>query len=372
MSTSYDCIVIGGGIVGAATARALAARGRRVLVLDRAMPGGEASGASAGMLTPQVEVQADDPILPLAIVARQRYAELVPELDRRTGVNVGWAGGGSVQVALDAEEAAQLEAQVGAQRALGLKAEWLGRAELARRHPGIGPAALGALFAPDDARVNNVTLTAALLADAVRYGAEVADHEEVTEIVVGSARVTAVTTARGRYATDQAVVAAGAWSPALRGLPRALPIEPVRGQIAVVSWPRGEPTGVLFGRHTYIVPRGEEAILGSTMEKAGFAKDTTAGRHGRPSSPGRSAMLPSLAEQRILRTWAGLRPLTPDGRPMIGPDPDVAGLWYATGHGRKGVLLGPITGEIIRDLMLDGKTAWDVSSCSVTRFDRRT
>jgi len=190
----------------------------------------------------------------------------------------------------------------------------------------------------------------------------------VTEIVANSARVTAVQTARGRYATAQAVVAAGAWSPALRGLPRALPIEPVRGQIAVVSWPRGEPTGVLFGRHTYIVPRGEEAILGSTMEKAGFAKETTAGGMATIFS-GTIEMLPSLAEQRILRTWAGLRPLTPDGRPMIGADPDVAGLWYATGHGRKGVLLGPITGEIIRDLMLDGKTAWDVSSCSVTRFD---
>ena len=370
MSVGYDCIVIGGGIVGAATARALAARGRRVLLLDRAMPGSEASGASAGMLTPQIEVLADDPILPLAIAARGRYAELVPELDRRTGVNVGWAGGGSVQVALDEAEAKELQAQVGAQCALGLRAEWLDRAALTRRHPGIGPAALGALLAPDDARVNNVTLTAALLADAVRYGAEVVDHEEVTGIVTAAARVTAVTTARGRYATAAAVVAAGAWSPALRGLPRSLPIEPVRGQIAVVTWPAGEPPGVLFGHHVYIVPRGEEAILGSTMEMAGFAKDITPGGLGRIFT-GTADLLPALAEQRILRTWAGLRPMTPDACPMIGPDPDVAGLWYATGHGRKGVLLGPLTGEIIRDLMLDGKTAWDLTPCSVTRFDKR-
>ncbi len=370
MSTSYDCVVIGAGIAGAATARALAARGKRVLVLDRAMPGGEASGASAGMLTPQVEVEAGDPILPLAIAARERYAELVPELDRRTGINVGWVGGGSVQVAFDADDARRLQAQVGAQCALGLKAEWLDRAALARRHPGIGPAAVGALLAPDDARVNNVTLTAALLADAVRHGAEVADHEEVVGLVTASARVTAVKTARGRYATAAAVVAAGAWSPALEGLPRALPIEPVRGQIAVVTWPRGEPSGVLFGHHAYIVPRGEEAILGSTMEKAGFAKDTTPG--GMASIfTGTTALLPSLAGQPILRTWAGLRPMTPDGRPILGRDPDVAGLWYATGHGRKGVLLGPITGEIVRDLMLDGTTRWDVGPCAVTRFGKR-
>jgi glycine oxidase len=370
MSVSYDCVVIGGGIAGAATARALAARGRRVLLLDKAMPGGEASGASAGMLTPQVEVQVDDPILPLAIAGRGRYAELVPELDRRTGVNVGWAGGGSVQVALDEAEARELQAQVGAQCAIGLRAEWLDRAALARRHTGIGPAAIGALFAPDDARVNNVTLTAALLADAVRYGAEIVDHEEVTAIVTASARVTAVTTARGHYATAAAVVAAGAWSPGLQGLPRTLPIEPVRGQIAVVTWPKGEPQGVLFGHHVYIVPRGDEALLGSTMEQAGFAKDTTPGGLGGIFS-GTAALLPALAHQPILRTWAGLRPMTPDACPMIGPDPDVTGLWYATGHGRKGILLGPLTGEIIRDLMLDGKTAWDLSPCSVTRFDKR-
>ncbi len=370
MSTSYDCVVIGGGIVGAATARALAARRRRVLLLDRAMPGGEASGASAGMLTPQVEVLADDPILPLAIAGRGLYAELVPELDRRTGVNVGWAGGGSVQVALSEAEAAELRAQVGAQCALGLKAEWLDRAALARRHPGIGPAALGALLAPDDARVNNVTLTAALLADAVRYGAEVVDHEEVTGILAGSGRVTGVTTARGRYGAETVVVAAGAWSSALRGLPRELPIEPVRGQIAVVTWPKGEPPGVMFGRHVYIVPRGDEVLLGSTMERAGFAKDTTAG--GMAAILGGTAqLLPALADQRILRTWAGLRPMTPDGRPLIGPDPELPGLWYAAGHGRKGILLGPITGEIVRDLMLDGRTKWDVSLCAFTRLDRR-
>jgi len=370
MSTSYDCVVIGAGIIGAATARALAARGRRVLVLDRAMPGGEASGASAGMLTPQVEVLADDPILPLAIAGRGCYAELVPELSRRTGVNVGWVGGGSVQVALGDADARELQAQVAAQCALGLEAEWLDRAALVRRHPGIAPAAVGALFAPEDARVNNVTLTAALLADAVRYGAEVGDHEEVTGIVTTATRVTEVRTARGRYAAANVVVAAGAWSPALHGLPRALPVEPVRGQIAVVTWPQGEPAGVLFGHHTYVVPRGEEAILGSTMERAGFAKDTTPG--GLASVfDGTIAMLPSLAGQPVLRTWAGLRPLTPDGRPLIGADPDVAGLWYATGHGRKGVLLGPITGEIVRDLMLDGKTSWDITPCAVTRFDGR-
>lgn len=370
MSAAYDCIVIGGGIVGAATARALAARERRVLLLERAMPGSEASGAAAGMLTPQVEVLPGDPLLPLAIAARERYAELVAELDRRTGVNVGYAGGGSVQVALDDDDASLLERQAGEQRAIGLRAEWLDRAALARRHPGIAPAARGALLAPDDARVNNVTLTAALLADAIRYGAEIVDHEAVTEVVIKSGRVASVSTSRRRYSTSAAVVAAGAWSPALRGLPRPLPVEPVRGQMAVVTWPAGEPTGVLFGRHVYVVPRGSDALLGSTMESAGFAKDNTPGGLAHVFG-GSVAMLPALASQRIHRTWAGLRPVTPDGRPLLGADPEVEGLWYATGHGRKGILLAPLTGEIIRDLILDGATRWDIAPCAVTRFAGR-
>jgi glycine oxidase len=369
MSASYDAVVIGAGIVGAATARALAARGTRVLVMDRGMPGGEASGAAAGMLAPQIEAAADDPLLPLALAARDRYPALVEELDRRTGVNVGYRPGGIALVALDEAGAAMLRARVDAQRALGLDATWLDRAALLHRHPGIGPAALGALLAPHDACVNNVTLTAALLADAARHGAEIADHEVAAGVVVASGRVTAVETARRTYGTGSAVVAAGAWSAQLRGLPRRLPLEPVRGQMVAVSWPAGEPAGLIFGRHVYVVPRGDEALLGSTMERAGFAKDTTPeGLTHIFRETG--ALLPALQAQSVRRVWAGLRPMTPDGRPVIGIDPEVAGLVYATGHGRNGILLGPLTGEIAGDLVLDGATAWDLASVAVTRFAR--
>jgi len=366
MSTSYSCIIIGAGIVGAAAARALAARGKRILVLDRGMPGGEASGAAAGMLAPQIEASTDDPMLTLALTARDRYPELVAELDRRTGVNVGYRTGGIVRVALDEMEAAALRTQVETQCAMGLQAEWLDRGALARRHPGIGPTAAGALLAPRDGCVNNVTLTAALLADASRYGAEIADHEEATGIVIQARRVVAVATAQRHYSTGAAVVAAGAWSGRLTGLPRQLPVEPVRGQMASVTWPAGEPVGILFGRHVYVVPRGDDALLGSTMERVGFEKDTTPGGLARIFSE-TAALLPALGSQGVHRVWSGLRPMTPDGRPLIGADPEVAGLVYATGHGRNGILLGPLTGEIVRDLVLDGATPFDIAPCAVTR-----
>ncbi len=367
MNGSYDCIVIGGGIVGSATARALAARGSRVLLLDRGMPGGEASGAAAGMLAPQIEASADDPLLPLALEARDRYPGLVAELDRRTGINVGYRTGGIALVALDAADAARLREQVEAQCALGLEAEWLERQALERRHPGIGPGAVGAFLAPRDACVNNVTLTAALLADAARYGAEIADHEEATALVTDHGRVTAVVTNRRRYGTGATVIAAGAWSGALQGLPRRLPVEPVRGQMATVTWPTGEPAGILFGRHVYVVPRGEDAILGSTMEHVGFQKDTTVGGLAHIFAE-TAALLPALSMQRVRRIWAGLRPMTPDGRPVIGLDGDVAGLVYATGHGRNGILLGPLTGEIARDLVLQGASPHPLEAVSVSRF----
>ena len=125
---------------------------------------------------------------------------------------------------------------------------------------------------------------------------------------------------------------------------------------------------MLFGREGYIVPRGDTAILGSTMEHVGFVKETTEDglAHIRAEA---AAILPALSSAMFTRTWAGLRPMSPDGLPIIGTDPDVEGLLYATGHGRNGILLGPITGEVVRDLLVRGETSWDIAAYSIGRFD---
>ncbi|MEK7667671.1 MAG: FAD-dependent oxidoreductase, partial [Gemmatimonadota bacterium] len=162
--------------------------------------------------------------------------------------------------------------------------------------------------------------------------------------------------------------AAGAWTPSIRGVPRVVRVVPVRGQMALVPWPDGEPDAVLFGRHTYAVRRGEHAILGSTMEHAGFEPATTEEGMERIRRE-TGALLPALLGQPVQRMWAGLRPMTPDGRPIIGRDPEVEGLYYATGHGRNGILLGPLTGEIVRDLVVKGETPFDLAPYAVTRFD---
>jgi glycine oxidase len=366
MSARPDSIVVGAGIVGATTARALAREGCRVQLLDAGPAEGAASPAAAGMLAPQIETGPGDPLLPLALAARDAYPALVAELEERGLGPLGYEACGIALVALDESRADELRRQARAQRDLGLEARWLERDALAQRHPGIAREALGALLAPRDSHVDPVALLAALLADGARLGVRRVS-ESVTSLLVEAGRVRGVRTERSIHHADAVVLAAGAWTPKIEGLPRPLPVEPVRGQMARCRWPRGEPRGVLFGRHAYVVPSGEHALLGSTMERAGFEVRTTAEgiRHIRTET---GALLPALLTLPIERSWAGLRPMTPDGLPVLSRDPDVAGLVYATGHGRNGILLGPLSGEIASDLVLHGETRWPIAPYSIDRF----
>jgi len=364
---SFDVIVLGAGIVGAAAARALAAAGRRTLLLAPAPLPGEATAAAAGMLAPQIEAHAGDALLDFAIAARERYHTLAREL-AAAGHDIAHHPDGILHVALDGPGAAALAAQAGAQRSLGLDADYWDRAALLARVPGIGDAVAGGLFAAKDGSVDVTALLRALLADAAARGVTRVEAAADALLTAGG-RVAGVRAGDGEYAAPDVVLAAGAWAPALAGLPRPLPIEPVRGQMALAPWPAGEARMVLFTHGGYVVPRGEHAVLGSTMEHAGFEPRTTAAgiEHIRVTT---GRVLPALLTWPILRTWAGLRPVTSDTLPIIGRDPDIAGLVYACGHGRNGILLGPLTGDVVRDLVTRGETAHDISAYRVERFER--
>ncbi len=366
MTPWADVIVVGGGIVGAAAARALARAGRRVLLVERGGRGGEATDASAGMLAAQVEAHAGDPLLPLALRGRDAYRRLFAELPLDVAHRIGYHPTGILQVALDEAEAAELAAQGEAQRGLGLRAEWLDGPELARRHPGVARCARGALLAPEDGYVHTTTLAAALRALAYTEGATIVTGE-ATRILTRAGRVTGVRTTAGSWRCRWAVIAAGAWSPQLEGLPRPLPVEPVRGQMLLVDAPADWNPQVLFRPNGYVVPREGRVALGATMEHAGFDAAPTA--QGLAVVRAACAqMVPALAEAPARAAWAGLRPMTPDGLPILGHDPEVEGLLYGTGHGRNGILLGPLTGEILRDLAEHGETASDLRPYSIARF----
>lgn len=347
MQDTFDVIVIGAGAIGAACGRELAAAGRRVLLLERGSAPGEAWRAAAGMLAPQIEAGPDDPLFQFAVAARERYVELAAALKESVGADIGLWLDGIARVATRPEDVAELRARAGWQRQQGHLCDWFDPAEVKARYPWLGEA-LGALWAPKDGALDPVALVTALRKDAERLGAVVERVERVGLRRDGD-QVVGVDIGR-QVSAEHVVVAAGAWSAQVEGLPRPISVEPVRGQMAALPWPEGIEPAVVHGGRCYMVARRGEAIVGSTMEYAGFAAETTSA--GLASIfAGISALCPPLAAAQVSRTWAGLRPVTPDGLPIVGAEPRARGLWYATGHGRNGILLAALTGGVIRDLI---------------------
>ena len=362
---AVDVAVIGGGAVGAACARAAALRGLEVAIFEPGPDPAAASPASAGMLAAQIE-PSDDVLVALSVRARDLYEPLAPALQETTGIDIAFWRSGIAAVAFDDEAAAALKHDVARQRQAGLRCDWLEGDEVRERWPGAAPECLGALFAPEDGAVDPQALARACLADARRLGATLR-AEAVTAVQVGDGRATGVVTARGTQAADHVVLAAGVWSPRIGGLPRPLPVEPMRGQMAATAWPEGTPPAILYHEHGYVLARGGDAVLGSTMERAGY--DSRVTNEGLSQIfRGAVRLLPAVITQPVARMWAGLRPVTPDGRPILGRDPAVDRLWYATGHGRNGILLAALSGEILADLLTVGTTDVDITSLRVERF----
>jgi glycine oxidase len=317
------------------------------------------------MLAPQIEADSGDPLLELGLAAREHYQPLAAALREKTGVDLGLWHEGIARVALDTAEAATLQRKVAWQQRQGYACEWLEADELRRRWPWLGPA-VGALWAPREGALDPERLVGALLADAQRLGAVVV-NDRVVRIHESGGRITGVSGAASRYEAPDVVVAAGAWSGLIQGLPRHLPVEPVRGQMAALPWPSEVPRAIVYNKDSYLLARGDEAILGSTMEYVGFQSEvTTAGLARILAST--IALCPGLVRAKVRRSWAGLRPVTPDGLPVIGPDPDLDGLWYATGHGRNGILFAGLTGVLVRQLLGGEPPSFHLQAFAPQRF----
>ncbi len=356
--STYQVAVIGGGVIGAACARAAALRQLHTVILEPGPDPAAASPASAGMLAAQIE-SSDDLMLGLCVRGRDVYEHLAATLKDTTGIDIAFWRSGIAAAAFDEPQADRLREAAALQRQAGLRCDWLSGDEVRERWPGAAPEATGALLASEDGAVDPQALTRALLADARRLGASLLPRK-ADQLIISGDRVTGIVAGGEILPVEQVVVAAGAWSPLLEGLPRPLAVTPVRGQMAATPWPGETPPTILYYDHGYILTRGAEAVLGSTMEHAGF--DCRVTNEGL-AQIFRSAvrLLPAVARLPVQRMWAGLRPVTPDGRPIIGADPDVRGLFYATGHGRNGVLLAALTGDLIGDLLSQGATDLDLT-----------
>ncbi|MBA3495943.1 MAG: glycine oxidase ThiO [Gemmatimonadales bacterium] len=365
MTSNFDVIVVGGGPIGAACARELALAGRAVLVLEPGGDIGQGWRAAAGMLAPQIEGHGDTPLLQLGLAGRELYSPLAAALRETTGLDIGLWREGIASAAADESEAAELRSEVAWQRQHGHLSDWLDAEEVAARWPWLGPTH-GALWAAREGALEPEKLVAALLADARRLGATVRQDTAVA-VDRRADRVVGVLGRGDRYAAADVVLAAGAWSGSVEGVPRPMAVAPVRGQMVALPWPEGTRRGIVYGYGCYLVARGDEAIAGSTMEYVGFRPETTSVGLARIQD-GITALCPALASAAVTRTWAGLRPVTPDGMPIIGAEPRLPGLWYATGHGRNGILLAGITGVIVGQLLAGEPTVEEIDACAPTRF----
>ncbi len=367
--TRPDALVVGGGIIGAACAHTLARRHMSVLVLDTGHQPGTATLAAGGMLAPLIEVRPDDPMSGLSVRARDLYPQLAKLLLDTTGIDIGLWLEGILKLAYTEEEAVRLKNEIAWQRQQGFNSDWLSLEDLRERAPGISPAAIGALIAPEDGLVEPLPLVHALLEGAKKSKANIRRDVRVNGITIRDDRVIGVDTDDGTIEAGNVIIAAGAWSGRLTGLPRPLTVEPIRGQMSALDWPIGEPPSIVYGDGGYVINRGDEAFVGSTMEHVGF--DVAATQSDLTTIYNAvERIYPCLNTKNPKKTWSGLRPMTPDGRPIVGPDPHVAGLWYATGHGRNGILLAGLTGEIIGQLMTGSEedAGFDIAALDPGRF----
>lgn len=375
----FDVVVIGAGVIGCAAARAAADAGLQVLVLDRGDPGHEASSAAAGLLAPQYEAltiespegSSDaDPLFNLCHRSRALYPDFASALREETGIDVELRREGTLVLALSDEDERRLDEQLSRQRAAGLAVSRVEADRLRKLEPLASPDARWALSLPQDIQVENVRLCQALVRSLHDRGVQVRSGDPAIALEVRSSRLEAVRTASGERAVcDRAVVAAGAWSGTIGGLPRPLPVGPARGQMLELREVDPLPHRILAsGRGCYLVPRLDGRLLvGSTVEYAGFSSDVTAGGI-RDILDRALEIAPQIITAPVSRVWAGLRPVTPDELPILGPDPDVPAIIYATGHFRNGILLAPITAQIIAELLADGTSTVALSSFRPERF----
>jgi glycine oxidase len=353
-STRYDAVVIGAGLIGLSCAWRARKRGLSVLVVDRAeAPGAGTSDVAAGMLAPVTEMDfGEEGPLRMNMLARERWAGFAAELEEVTGLPTGYRDTGALVVAADRDDAEALRRFQQLHASVGLESEWLTPSRCRALEPGLSPRIAGGILAPHDGSADPRATVRALAAavSGIECGIEVEAIEHDGSAVSG------VRTSAGTIACDQVVVAAGPWSASLAPLGDGPPVRPVKGQILELRTRGAMPSPferVLRTPRCYLVSRGDgRVVVGATVEEQGFDTTVTADGVFRLLEAAWE-VLPEVGELEFVGARAGLRPATPDNVPVIGRDGDLNGLVWATGHWRNGVLLAPLTGDTVAELLTD-------------------
>jgi glycine oxidase len=364
--------------MGLGIAWRLAQAGCSVAVHDRAKAGRGASWAAAGMLAAAVETEpGEEALLALTLASQRMWPDFARELEAVSSISVGYRDEGTIVVALTRDDAEQLRFTFDFQKSLGLELEWLSGAEVRRREPHLRPGIAGAVFSPRDHQVDNRRLTRALAKAARKAGAVVYEHDPVREVEITGGRIIAAVTEHRREPADVIILAAGAWSREIAGIPAAHlpPVRPIKGQMLALEMDPANPLlqHVVWLPRGYLVPRRDgRLVVGGTVEERGFDDRITAGGL-LALIEGAWRAVPGIEELPVAETWVGFRPGSRDDAPLLGPS-GIDGLVVATGHHRNGILLTPLTAEAVSDFILTGHLPDTVRPFTPERFtddDRR-
>jgi glycine oxidase len=352
MTAVRDVLIIGGGAIGLGIAWRLAKRGAGVTVIDRGPMAGEASSNAAGMLVPLAEAHGPGAFLDLCLESSRLYAAFAEALLTQSGVDIELGRAGTLHVAVGKEGADALARSFAWLRTLPFNVEWLGAAGVRSREPNLNPDVSAGVFVPSEGWVTPPKLAEALSRAAANAGVRLLPDHQLLSVEWQGSRVTAVRAGGERLAADRFVVAAGPWSREVgQQFGLTIPVFPVRGQLIALNGESAPFRHVLFGRGVYLVRwLSGNVIVGSTMDYAGFVKEVTAeGMAGLLNAA--IELVPGLAGCAVRRAWACLRPGTPDELPILGPAPGLDNVFIATGHFRNGVLLTPITADLMADVI---------------------
>lgn len=378
--TAARTAIVGAGVSGLGIGWRLARAGHAVDVFDLGLAGSGASNAAAGMLAAGVECEpGEELLLDFTRASQTMWPEFAREVEAASGVDVGYRDEGTLVVALTRDDADRLRFSYEFQTGLGIDLHWLSGAEALEREPRLRPGIAAAVYSPRDHQVDNRRLVTALKAAFLAAGGRLHEQCRVARIDLEAGRVAGLVLDDGgdndgnerRHAAETVILAAGAWSADVPGLPGDArpPVRPVKGQMLALDMDPAAPLlrHVLWTPSAYLVPRRDGRLLvGATVEEKGF--------DGRMTAGGVFALLeaawravPAIEELPIAEMWAGFRPTSRDDAPILGPTP-VEGLVLATGHHRNGILLAPITAEAVSRFVLEGELMEEARPFTLARF----
>tara|TARA_B100000427_G_C15516078_1_gene598231 strand:+ start:2257 stop:3372 length:1116 start_codon:yes stop_codon:yes gene_type:complete len=367
-------LIIGGGIIGLSIAWRLIGIGKKVIIVDKKNLGKEASWAAAGMLSGRLDLKpCEKQLLPIFEKSHLEWPKFAKELESKSGKSIGYRKEGTLMVSCDFNEEKKLKNNYNFLKKNKANIFWLSGKEIREKEPYVSNNVLSGFFSPEDHHVNNRYILDALITilKKNKNNCIFKENTEVEKIITKKNQVVGVKTKNEIIKTKEIIICSGAWTNKIKNIAvKEVSIRPVKGQMICLKMPKTTELlkHILWRENVYLVPRdNSDLIIGSTEEEMGFDKNLTAGGIYNLLKIARE-VLPGVEDLSIVESWSGLRPTTRDEAPIIGPSKKIRGLIYATGHHRNGVLLAPLTSNVIKNYYLNGKIGNDFDNFKPGRF----